>query len=130
TQTLIEKSSNWDIRDFFNECSLGSYQQKIEEYILSSKTIINSEKGQKWLAKVKKEKKSTYIEKVPSIENDVESNSGCSDADTTSNDNLIMRNSRGYCDLDPNNAAILGYIDELSPTPPTDITCNDCNKAI
>ncbi|CAG8501609.1 11535_t:CDS:2 [Diversispora eburnea] len=41
------KSSDWNIRDFLKECSLESYQKKIEEYNLSLKSIIDSEKGKK-----------------------------------------------------------------------------------
>ncbi|RIB29614.1 hypothetical protein C2G38_1041804 [Gigaspora rosea] len=46
-------------------------------------------------------------------------------------DSLCFKNSSGgYCDLDPNSKDILGYIGGMNATPPTDINCNDCNKAI
>ncbi|KAF0465980.1 hypothetical protein F8M41_026194 [Gigaspora margarita] len=38
--------------------------------------------------------------------------------------------SGGYCNLDPNSTIILNFISGLSAIFPTDINCNDCNKAI
>ncbi|CAG8836965.1 2310_t:CDS:1, partial [Gigaspora margarita] len=46
-------------------------------------------------------------------------------------DSLCFKNSSGgYCDMDPNSQEILSYIGGANATPPTDINCNDCNKAI
>ncbi|CAG8773680.1 4837_t:CDS:2, partial [Dentiscutata erythropus] len=60
----------------------------------------------------------------------------CNDSITSANASELKTQcqsdlaAKGYCNLDPNSAVILGYIGGLSPTPPTDITCNGCNKAI
>ncbi|CAG8844703.1 20039_t:CDS:2, partial [Gigaspora margarita] len=46
-------------------------------------------------------------------------------------DSFCFKNSSGgYCNLDPNSTIILNFISGLSATFPTDINCNDCNKAI
>ncbi|CAG8476128.1 26671_t:CDS:2 [Dentiscutata erythropus] len=45
-------------------------------------------------------------------------------------DSLCFKNSSGgYCDLDPN-SDLINYIIGLNATPPANISCNDCNKAI
>ena len=41
------KSSNWNITDFLEECDLEPYRKKIEEYLLSLKTIVKMEKDQR-----------------------------------------------------------------------------------
>ncbi|CAG8716399.1 1040_t:CDS:2, partial [Scutellospora calospora] len=38
--------SDWNIIDFLEECDLELYRKKIEEYLLSLKTIIKIEKDQ------------------------------------------------------------------------------------
>ncbi|CAG8506521.1 2661_t:CDS:2 [Dentiscutata heterogama] len=46
-------------------------------------------------------------------------------------DSLCFKNSSGgYCVLDPNSDLILNYVLGLNATPPADVSCTDCNKAI